>query len=350
MFAKGGSGLKMASLIGLGLRIAFSILHMKTKFCNSIRAFSLFALLTVVGPNLAQANSADPKSCPSVDLRQDFDFGLTRSQKFLGWCYSYAGADLVGHHIGENLSSFDLAAQVAQYRIEKHKINETRLTKVSGGSVRDLGTIVENVGVCSGNLITSSYPNSSFIVRELEEAAIFVAENRAAGRMSDLDVQKYVFARSTKFQKIMPTTSVWQMVEYFKNLKNEKYPLAELFDQVCGTRKKLKLNWNYQIGVHTTKTMKHQLAKQRVIYVSWAEKTLEDLSKPIGPAGHASSIIGMRFNKSKNTCEFLLRNSYGNSLQRTYDPKIRTQVANGNVWVSEKLMGEMMELATWIGD
>lgn len=315
-----------------------------------ISSFLLLMIFTAGGPNSAQAASNEEESCPTVDLRQEFQFGLTRSQRSLGWCYSYAGADIVGHHIGQNLSSFDLAVQVAQHRIQKLKINETRLTKVAGGSLLDLKTVIEGVGVCSGQLITSSDPTSSLILRDLEEATILVAEKRAANAMTDLELQKFVFSQAPKFQRIMPTTSVWKMVEHFKNLKNEKYPLAELFDQVCGTRKKLFLDWQYQVGKRTTKSMKHQLSKHRAIFVSWAEKTLEDLSKPIGPAGHASSIIGMRYNKAKNTCEFLLRNSYGNYPQRAYDPKIRTQVFNGNVWVPEELMGKMMQIASWIGD
>ena len=135
---------------------------------------------------------------------------------------------------------------------------------------------------------------------------------------------------------------------HFKKLRNDKFPLAELFDQICGTRKKLNFKWHYQIGEYTTEAMKAQLAERRALYLTWDEKSLEDLSKPIGLAGHASSVIGMRFNKTKNTCEFLLRNSYGDSLQRTYDPKIRNQVANGNVWVSEAIMGRILELSGWI--
>ena len=305
-------------------------------------------LLTVAGPNLARANSADPSSCPTVDLRQDFNFGITRSQKFLGWCYSYAGADVVGQRIGQNLSSFDLAVQVAQHRVQELNLKEQKLTDVSGGSLVDIGAVISTVGVCAGNKITSSDPNASNIIKEVEEAAIFVAEHRSRGAMSDIEVQRFVFARAPRFQKIFPTTSVWELVEHFKKLRNDKFPLAELFDQICGARKKLNFKWHYQIGEYTTEAMKAQLAERRALYLTWDEKSLEDLSKPIGLAGHASSVIGMRFNKTKNTCEFLLRNSYGDSLQRTYDPKIRNQVANGNVWVSEAIMGRILELSGWI--
>ena len=84
------------------------------------------------------------------------------------------------------------------------------------------------------------------------------------------------------------------------------------------------------------------------IYIRWAEKTLENLDLPIGPPGHGSSIIAMRFDKANQQCEFLIRNSYGADIKNSLDPRIREDVEGGNIWVSQDLAERMIYSIHWL--
>lgn len=314
----------------------------------SIKAALVLTFLTGVGANSALAASDDASSCPSVDLRHDFDFGMTRNQKFLGWCYSYAAADMIGKHIGQNISSFDFAVQVTQERAKRYNLQSRNLLNIDGGNTYDIKKVSSEIGVCAGDQITSSHPLSADVLKDVEDTAIFVAEQRALGKLSDQDLQTLIFSKAPTFQLIFPKTNVWDLVTYFKALNNTSPALAQLFNQICKVRYPVKATWKQTVGSEMPARTKAQLKAGGALYIEWSEKTLENLSAPIGPAGHASSIIGMRFNKSKNTCEFLLRNTYGNYPQRAYDLKIRSQVENGNVWVSEDLFKKIVSRAIFL--
>lgn len=50
---------------------------------------------------------------------------------------------------------------------------------------------------------------------------------------------------------------------------------------------------------------------------------------------HASSIVGMRWNKELNTCEFKIRNSYGLNCE-SYHQDYRDSCKGGNIWINEQ--------------
>lgn len=64
---------------------------------------------------------------------------------------------------------------------------------------------------------------------------------------------------------------------------------------------------------------------------------------------HASVIIGRRFNKSNQTCEFLVRDSYGaNCSDKNGNPRYVLPCENGAVWVEGRsLLQDTMDL-TWL--
>lgn len=66
----------------------------------------ILGMAVLLFSNLVFAAGAD--SCTSVDLRQKL--GPPRDQGDTGWCYAHTSADLVGFHLGQRVSPFDIAA------------------------------------------------------------------------------------------------------------------------------------------------------------------------------------------------------------------------------------------------
>lgn len=57
-------------------------------------------------------------------------------------------------------------------------------------------------------------------------------------------------------------------------------------------------------------------------------------ASPLAPSDHASSLVGARWNKETNTCEFKLRNSWGRGCN--YAPEYKKDCDEGYIWISEK--------------
>ena len=76
-----------------------------------------------------------------------------------------------------------------------------------------------------------------------------------------------------------------------------------------------------------------QLSKGNLVGIEYDSGILEDHNSPFNTlAGHASSIVGRRFNERTGSCEYMLRNSWGKSCAG-YSPYY--QCMNGHIWIPE---------------
>ena len=66
------------------------------------------------------------------------------------------------------------------------------------------------------------------------------------------------------------------------------------------------------------------------------------------PAGHSSVIIGQRFDNETNTCEYLVRDSYGNPDMKNQIFKYAWPNDKGSLWVPEKNLVATITSLTWI--
>lgn len=309
-------------------------------------ATSVAIFLTFSAPSAAHADdAAAERSCPTVDLTHDFNFGSPKSQKQLGWCFSYAAADVVSLELGRPVSSFDIALSVFRARTDFSKPHEA-ITELHGGNVFETFDAIKNVGVCDGTKFSSTHPMSAKILPKVEAFAEQMRALKMQGRLSELEVRRQVTVNSFNLHAIFPRTTLAEFYQIFTQLDVKQPALITLADAVCGQRQSIP-NFRYGIAYDKAKkinALKTVLRNKHGLWIQYSEKSLEDLNY-VGRFGHASSILGMRYDKPSKKCEFLIRNSYGNFGQRGYDKKLVTKYANGNVWVDEdviqKIVGHM---------
>lgn len=311
----------------------------------AIAALLLSNLLTIGAVN--KAYGSDSSSCPTVDLRQEFDFGIVRSQKNLGWCFAYAAADVIGFALKKQVSPFDIA--INSFR-EKFENGPESIRDFRGGNLRRSLRGVALRGVCDARKVSAASPLAVRSLLRIEEFAAEIAAEKRNRTLTDLEVRRRVSANAFFLRIVFPTSTLEELISAFRNIRDVKYPITSVINQICGARTSVA-SLDYRIRGRLDRSdnlaiFKRLLRERRPVIVGYSSQTLLDLNFANAEGDHASTIVGMRFRNNK--CEYLLRNSWGNSGQRKYDRALIQGYASGYVWIPENIMEQMVARFSWI--
>lgn len=296
---------------------------------------------------------ADENSCPSIDLRSEFDFGPVRNQKNLGWCYAYATADVVSFRLRKQVSPFDIALSTIQTYIRDENIKPVTLTSVEGGSVPVIARSIAERGVCDAVKFSASSNLAAPALEQVELTVIDLVRKLRSGSINEFQVRKSVTANTSTFHTIFPTSSLEDLVQAVLQNQNINYPLQGFVDQICSKRNSAVLGWGSEIRGEYSSDIKFRsirgvVASHMPVLINYSSEVLKDVNAT-SVGGHASTIVGMKYNSQRNRCEFLLRNSWGVAdPYRVYDPELRPMISNGYVWIPEETLRKNIQSAWWI--
>lgn len=304
-------------------------------------------------------------------------FGPVRNQGEVGWCYAFAGADLIGAALGlkppDMVSAFDVAVGYYSLDINKAKKNIgtlglpekavvpftkaiERIAKTNEAykglpfEKREGGYFAQAIGTYSlrgGICLESKFPS--------EESGI-----------SDFITKKIKAIESTHNFVRPPCTTggagQYSAKAQIESLRNDAYEIAaKLIDQEankkCEPRAPLtapilskslsKENGNVLAKIN------ERLDKKSPVGISYNPCGLVENKNKIeneetrDECSHASVVVGRQFNKKTNSCEYLVRNSWGTDCSG-YRKDIRENCKQGSFWVSESELNEIVDGVTWI--
>lgn len=314
----------------------------------------LISLLIAVGsPAFALDFPADEESCPTVDVRADYNLGNVRNQKSLGWCYAYAIADIVSFKLRRDVSPFDIAFTTVQYYINEEKLTPLNITSVEGGSVPIVSKAISDRGICDSKKFSASNPLAVDSLVAVEANVKKLVDGLSEGKISEIGVRKELAARVQDYNTVFPTSSQEELLNAILNDRNYKYPIAGMVDNICVDRASGKFAWGWEMRDDFAEDMKFRsirgiLASHFPVAINYSSEVLKDVNAT-SVGGHASTIVGMHFNQQKKRCEYLLRNSWGVAdPQRVYDPELRPMIAQGYVWIAEDVLRKNIAAAYWI--
>lgn len=271
-------------------------------------------------------------SCSTVDNRNTPCgklLGKPRDQADLSWCFAFTTADLYSCKIGKKVSAADVAFQVNHGHLDEKDIFSKGTTTIAAIDK------MKEVGVC----LESDQPSELKTMSLLEAYQKIRKENERSQRegqrplICSPEQSAFPAIEFTEFGRIVEAT--------------EKNLLEKLNSMACSKR--------YVVGTDTAnqvvkknpadflKRMNSLIDSKKPFHISYEQALLYD-----GPViqkenketayNHSSIIMGRRFNKEKNVCEFLIRNSYG-SEQSDYMNVDHTQ-EEGHQWVNVEFLLE----------
>jgi hypothetical protein len=293
---------------------------------------------------IQKAASSDPSQCTAVDLRKQLP--AVRNQGEEGWCFAYAAADLASFKLGTPISAVGLANDyIGTHKLDHQPKDQSALSASydKGGFVYQTLKIDAERGFCTEKDMPSTGENSRSLGILSELARI---ENFARVLETSMDVLSSPSMKKTymdicgqflgvireTFPKISPSDleAILSQSTYLDISKN-------LIDQSCRTRIKPRQNLAVQQYFYPNGSRDDKIAKmneilnsQNIMAISYNSGILNNPSNPrdVNGGAHASVVVGRRWDKKSNSCQFLVRNSWGKDCSYT-----TADCQDGNLWI-----------------
>lgn len=325
-----------------------------------ILASSVFAVAADMGPV--------KRACSTIDLRKFV--GPVRNQGNMGWCYANAAADLLGFHFRSELrnqpvSAISVALEFNSKQRDKHVLDE-------GG----------NSDVAIRTYLGSFGAKDSLCLQKAEDLIL--------GRGLDVTLQEKLQAMQKlkrSYDAARSDPRLWkQFGQYWHELKTKDsvlfvlpedtlrnilfYSTAETFPlklkaEFCRGRsisvdssrvavRQLSLSpWlPFLTADELVSTLDQQIAKENIVSISYRASFITTANGALDEkTGHASVVVGRKWNDEKNRCEYLVRNSWGSGCAGYENKNVRCE--DGHFWISagdlEKTMYGLTYLEAGIG-
>jgi hypothetical protein len=304
-------------------------------------------------------NPTAPNECTSIDLRDEF-LGKNRNQKKVAWCYAFSAADLLNHHyqIPEKISAADMAISQNQTSLalfvrwlnlnllsakNEQMRSSVHQTGFSALALRE----TMNKGWCPEEV----FPSQNWVkkIRDpegereeivgLDEAFKDIARLHSQFHSQGLNQDNLPYYFSFKHVGVKEFTTALEgrtLPQVYKKLQHlicsqERRPFEHhlIPKMVIKNPRIFTL-----IGSHLG-----QGAAVSLDYDSRSLRSSESQGVKISNL-HTSLLVGRRWNSEMGSCEYLVRDSYGESCQGKYDPSYDCE--EGNVWLRESIIYKNM--------
>ena len=266
---------------------------------------------------------AGEKSCAPVSLPLK-SMGAVRNQGVSGLCFAYAAADLASWATGMRVSAIDLA--LYDFKLSKYP-RFSDIYRNGGDTVLAVNTAAKE-GFC---LEERSPSDEAFFDFSVEPATpIYAAFN-------DLEVlswdsnEAYTAARII-FPHITPSD--------FKDASRFRYSkrrILELQNANCPQRNvvpgfQMKSYFGGSASQYIA-AINRELNQGQIVGIAFHSNAIYNLEEEAD--GHAVAVVGRRWNEKTNSCEYQLRDTFGDSCE---DYRRDVECDGGYLWVKESTL------------
>ena len=340
-----------------------------------IRLRVILNLILVTGAIFAQRSysvqnfdkTLDQDSCTTIDVSQKL--GPLRNQGNIGWCYANVAADLLTFRFHE-----DLHGEPASAGYVALTFNE--FAKLKPRPDQDAGLISPAVffsqrnGICPQSFQDRVLKNSPFptIKAQIEGLVeLKLAFNKAKYKhFNELDIVK----KYRESNSYLNTLSDEILIGILDSTSVRTFPrkLAETLCKPHMVEVKHDVKIRFQEGFiegwknffpallkgeqnlspkalgarDLIKEIHEELQHENMVAISYYTRIFyKPGSEAYSRAGlHASSIVGRKWNETKKTCDFKLRNSWGKKCDSYTNPDLKENCEKdtGYVWIPETLL------------
>ncbi len=285
--------------------------------------------------------------CHSIDLRNEY-LGVNRDQGEISWCYAYTSSDLLAYHFKtDRISAADTA-------ISYNNLNLPSLMKLVGDIFTNprtnprydlpFQTGFSNLAISNklknGICFEKDFPSEQMVKVSIKNNI----ESSSIIRMEDAMMDIIELSKKIKSGAITKTNlpyyfriSNMSKNDFFSILKKSKRKTVweNLRKVACSNpqfEKEVAIGQVIRFSRIFSKINK-QLNRDNIVAIDYSSKILKNANhrNPLSSL-HTSSIVGRRFNKTNNQCEYLIRDSHGTDCSQ-YDQTWSCEA--GNIWIDE---------------
>lgn len=297
------------------------------------------------------ARNKRKESCSDVmNVKEPLSLSRPKNQDSIGWCYSYTASDLVAHVLGKEPSAIHMATLM----------NDRFLFKMFGVKEGGWTDAVIKEMISEGMCLEKNLPSTDykFVTRGYELKNLFDEivelskkyyqnphqsnddfQHTKSKEYTQNDVLVDLCTKRNNLLKgmgeLFPNASLNQISEILLK-SNSSTAFKKIADLSCPIEKgsdvkSLKVK---TVGAKDKifSTIDEQLDKGNILGMHYTAEFLYNYKESATFSNHASSIVGRRFNPKTESCEYLLRNSWGKDCG-SYDRNYECQ--DGHVWIAE---------------
>ena len=266
--------------------------------------------------------------CTDVDLRKGKNFPPIRDQDSLGWCFAYVGADFLSFYMGETLSALALSVKNYQEELEKEK---SELSQLSSGNLKILFERLKNHSrLCTEKQVNSEDINFTEsgqyeLKKTLESIEKFF--NKEEGN----DEVAFYCSMRNHLAQLFPGLNMQDFIDILKT--ESKYTvIIESIKKSCDEKNSVPLPKDLSIVFDEDMSLEklHEILDKEELFAALFDVSL--IVSGMERGNHMANIVGRRYNEDKNRCEFLLRNSWG----ETCYPQYKHDCDEGYLWIPEQ--------------
>ncbi len=283
-----------------------------------------------------------------VNLNAPLKMNKPKNQDSIGWCYAYAASDLVAHSLGKEPSAIYMALLT----------NDKFFWKIfgvkEGGFIETPVRALMKQGICLEKDLPSTdyafslkapYNDINTVFNKINEIKEITSKKKIknASEVKDLLCQNKLQNSLSELFPSLTLDNIAQIIidssssSTFKDISTTSCPIDKNNEELKNLKITTVMSQNGE-GVTDSEAAKwnaidEQLNKGNILGIHYYAQMLNNYHDTGMFANHASSIIGRRFNPKTNSCEYLLRNSWGTSCSAysdDYDCK------DGSVWIGEQ--------------
>lgn len=318
----------------------------------------VFFILALISLTFFGSVWADQRSCTPVDFRSRLP--PLRNQDSVGWCYAFAASDLVSFKVGTAISPVDIAisteaAKESYFSYLKgfFSSGDHAGRRLTGG---DRVHTAIKYGSKRGFCRDADLPSDDYVYAQmradLKSALDEIGKMRASARAMGHASAGKCDEEYRRLRSIFPNISPAELADALD--ASSFRPLLDLLvDKTCKNRIKprggieaefIKLQGKRPAEKATT--LNRILSSGRPVGIGYDANVVYDMNKGSEyKDNHDSSIVGRRWNSRSNSCEYLLRNSWGRSCSIP-DPQYDCE--NGYVWLPEGPLTRVLESVYFI--
>ena len=312
----------------------------------------------------ASCTDVDNRRPPLVELKKDGSIKRNnmRNQDSVGWCYAYAAADMLSMEVGQNVSAIDVANAYNNSKIADWFGSDE--SSMDGGLIDSAAHSALDRGLC----LESQLPSSDYYFSESSKKLI--EELKAIEELYDLygeytsDIAPGVFSTFTipktgvnllkahnefkhnlvcgkidsDWNQLFKSLNIDNFMDVIKSASSRNDFIDKLVSENCKPRLKLASNPTFsELGFFSYSEtiwnkIDSELTKGNITGLRYFSDVLVDKYRHES-GRHASLIVARRFNNTTQSCEYLIRNSWGTQCTQ-YDEDF--ECIEGNIWIPEE--------------
>lgn len=280
------------------------------------------------------ASDKRKRTCTDViNIKSPLALDRPKNQDSIGWCYAYAASDIIAHATGVDVSAVYMA----------NNYNDNFMSNLTGsdegGYINQVLDATLKKGVCLEKDVPSTdftYSKEGFDIRKLMTSldAFSKSYQNATDAEKKILIDNICSQADLKggLKYIFPNKTTAQIGSILENLGSNAYKKVALSCPKVFPPELKNLKVMRDSGSSIFSTMDEQLANGNIVGIHYNAGTLENYRESSSSINHASTIVGRRFNPKTNSCEYMIRNSYGKSCKKMNEDY---ECVDGHIWIAE---------------